>query len=200
MLERKKRGSYTVEAVIVMSTIIFIIFAIVSAFLLLYQNAVMYYVATQAAQEGAVMWTDTSHDLDGNGGGGDSQGLYYRIGELFGGGEVSGKTGKIKAWAEQSLREMTPNTLIGSGKETVEVTFQNYFVQRYIEVSITKEIDIPFKDIAKYFGQDLDMHVKVRASVSEPAEYIRNIDYGIELSKSIWKMVSGKISGLFGKK
>lgn len=199
---KKQRGSYTVEAVIVMSTIIFIIFAIISAFLLLYQNAVMYYVASAAAQEGAVMWTDMAHKdyLDGRASGTDGQSLYYRVGELFGGGSVEEKKSVIKTWAEKQLAGMTPNTLIGSGAETVEVEFHNYFVHQVVEVRITKEINIPFKEIAQYFSEDLDLHVAVQASVSEPAEFIRNVDYGLELSRELWKMVKGSIDGLFKSK
>lgn len=195
---KKQRGSYTLEAVIVMSTIIFIIFAIISAFLLLYQNAVMYYVATQAAQEGAVMWTDNAHDLEGHVTGTDDQGLYYRIGELFGGND--GKVEKIQSWAEQKLKEMTPDTLIGSGAETVEVEFHNYVVRREVEVRITKEVDIPFKEIAQYFDQDLDLHVTAKAATAEPAEYIRNIDYGVELAKDAYKMIKGSLDGLLKAK
>ena len=192
---KKKRGSFTLEAVIVMSTIIFIIFAIVSAFLLLYQNAVMYYVATQAAQEGAVMWADTAHDLDGNVSGKDDQKLYYRITELLGGNGT--KTGKIKSWAQQKMKKMVPRTLIGSGAESVEVEFHDYVVQRVVEVRITKDINIPFKEIVQYFGKDTKMTVHAKASVSEPAEFIRNVDYGYEIVTALWKKVSSKMDAIF---
>lgn len=192
------KGAYTLEAVIVMSTVIFILFAIVSAFLLIYQNAILYYVATQAAQEGAVMWSDNAHDLEGNVSGEDDQGLYYRIGELFGDGEE--KTGEIRAWAENKLKELTPNTLVGSGAAKVEVSFHNYLVQQVVEIRITKEVDIPFREIAQYFDADLDMEVTARAAVTQPAEYIRNIDYGIELAKTVWVQISGGLDALFQSK
>lgn len=192
------KGAYTLEAVIVMSTVIFILFAIVSAFLLIYQNAILYYVATQAAQEGAVMWSDNAHDLEGNVSGEDDQGLYYRIGELFGDGEE--KTGEIRAWAENKLKELTPNTLVGSGAAKVEVNFHNYLVQQVVEIRITKEVDIPFREIAQYFDADLDMEVTARAAVTQPAEYIRNIDYGIELAKTVWVQISGGLDALFQSK
>lgn len=195
---KKRSGSYTLEAVIVMTSVIFIIFAIISAFLLLYQNAVMYAVATQAAQEGAIWWADEIHTLDGGYSGKDTQGHYYRLGELFGSGDKKCKT--IQRWAEQKLEEMTPDTLIGSGKETVNVTFHNYVVRRVIEVEIVKEIDIPFKEIAQYFGQNLDMRVVARAACSESAEYIRNIDYGLELAGDIWDSVSDSIGSLLKSK
>lgn len=194
---KKQRGSYTVEAVIVMSTIIFIIFAIISAFLLLYQNAVIYYVASAAAQEGAVMWTSEARNLDGKG----NRNVYYRVGELGSGGRVEEKKADVKKWAEEALVSLTPNTLIGSGAETVEVEFHNYVARQELEVRITKEIDIPFKEIAQYFSEDLDLHVSVKASLAEPAELIRNVDYGIELSRELWSVVKDKVGTLLnGKK
>ena len=197
---KSQRGSFTLEAVIVMSTIIFIIVAIIMAFLLIYQNAVMFYVATQAAQEGAIMWSDNSRNLDGGGSGSDNQGYYYRIGEFFGGGGIDSKKVKIKSWAEQKLRAMTPNSIVGSGAESVSIEFKNYVLVRIVEVSITKEIDIPFKEVAQYFDADLDMQVTARATVSDPAEYIRNVDYGLELAGELWSLISGKLDGLFSDK
>jgi hypothetical protein len=197
---QSKKGSYTLEAVIVMSTIIFIIFAIVSAFLLLYQNAVMYYVATQAAQEGAIMWVDTSHNLDGTSSGSDDQGYYWRIGELFGGGGSEEKKETIKSWAEKKMKELSPGTMIGNGAETVQVTFNDYLVTRSLEVMITKEIDIPFKQIAQYFDADLDMTVTAKANIAEPAEGIRDIDYAMQLAKEGWTKVSKHLSTLLNKK
>lgn len=197
---KKDRGIFTLEAVIVMGTIIFIIFAIIMAFLLIYQNAVMYYVATQAAQEGAMMWTDPTRTLDGTGGVEGDRSLnyyYHRIGEFFGGGGISENKAKISNWAKQKLKELTPNTIVGSGAETVKVEFHNYVLVRIIEVSINKEIDIPFKEIAKYFSADLDMSVTAKATVADAPEYIRNVDYGMELAGEIWKLVSGKLGDLF---
>ena len=41
------------------------------------------------------------------------------------------------------------------------------------------------------------MNVTVEAAVSEPAEYIRNIDYSVELVQEVWKMISGGLEKLF---
>lgn len=188
----REKGSFTVEATIVMSAIIMIIFAIISAFLLLYQNVVITYVAQQAAQQGAIMWADTSVQLDGTRQGRDEQGYYYRLGE-FGGGSAA-KKAKIAQWARDKLAEMMPQSAIGSGAEQVNVHFRNTFFQRFVEVEIRKEIDIPIADVMQYFGDDLDISVKVRAAVSEPAEYIRTIDLGYIVALDLWDMVAGKWS------
>lgn len=197
---KRQRASFTLEAVIVMSTIIFIIFAIISAFLLLYQNAVMYYVATKAAQEGAVMWTDPSYDSDGLKNSAGEQNVYYRVAELFEGGGYGAKKAAIAGWAENKLKELTPGTMIGSGKSTVSVEAPvNYgqLFRRTVEVEITKEISIPFKEVAKFFGADLNLTVKAKAAVAEPAEAIRNIDYALQLWHELWDLVSKHLGKLF---
>ena len=40
------------------------------------------------------------------------------------------------------------------------------------------------------------MTVTARASTAEPAEFIRNVDYAIELTTELWGMVKGKLGGL----
>lgn len=212
---KKSRASFTLEATIVMSTIIFAIFAILSAFLLVYQNAAMYYVASRAAQEGAVMWSDLSHTLDGTERKGDKQGYYYRLGELFAGetsvsvksgdstktaSGVQGKEYEIAFWALKQLSKLSPGTIVGNGKETVTVTFHNYILFKEVEVSIVKEVNIPFREIARYFPADLDMKVTVQASVYGPAEYIRNVDYGIELAHELWGKIKDKLEPLLKSK
>lgn len=187
----REKASATIEAAIVMSTLLFIIFAIISAFLLLYQNAVMEYVATQAAQQGAVYWTDTSVQMDGSRSGKDSNGLYYRIGEMAGGNAA--KCDHIKKWAEERMKSMIPRSIVGSGAEQVSVTFKSGLMQRYITVEIKKEVNIPFAGIMQYFSDDLDMKVKVQASISEPAEYIRTMDFAGETLSKAWKAISGKL-------
>ena len=194
----REKASTTIEAAIVMSTLLFIIFAIISAFLLLYQNAVMEYVATQAAQQGAVYWTDTSVQMDGSRSGKDSNGLYYRISEMSGGN--SAKCAHIKKWAKDKMKSMIPRSIVGNGAEQVNVTFKSSLMQRYVIVEIKKEVNIPFASIMQYFNDDLNMRVKVQASVSEPAEYIRTLDFAYVTLSDAWKSISsklGKITSFF---
>jgi hypothetical protein len=190
----KEKGSYTIEAAIVMSAILFIIFAIISAFLLLYQNVVMTYVASQAAEQGAVMWTDTSVQMDGSREGEDTQGYYYRIAELNGeSGGAAAKKEEIRAWAAERMSEMIPNSMVGSGAEEINVSFENTFFQRFVVVEIKKQVNIPIAGIMQYFSDDLNMSVKVRAAVSEPAEYIRTLDLAYLTALDLWDQIKGKL-------
>ena len=190
----REKGSYTVEAAIVMSAIIMIVFAIISSFLLLYQNVVITYIAQQAAQQGAAMWTDTSVQMDGTRSGVDDQRVYYRLGELSGAGSnMEAKKSTIKAWAEQKLKEMIPQSMVGSGSEHVSVEFENTIFQRFVTVEITKDVDIPIAGITQYLGDDLDITVRVRAAVSEPAEYIRTLDLGILVAQDLWDVIKDKL-------
>lgn len=198
---RKRKASFTLEAVIIMSSMIFIIFAIIAGFMLIYQNTVIYYVATQAAQDGAVMWEEESHLMWKNSvsGKAPTEGLYHDIGEIFGAG-VDEREAAIKKWASDKIKAMVPHFFVGSGAETIDVSYHNYVFYRYVEVTITKEVDIPFKEIARYYSDDLNMRVTARTAVSDPAEYIRNIDYGLELAGEAWDMISDKVQGLFNSK
>lgn len=190
----REKGSYTVEAAIVMSAIIMIVFAIISAFLLLYQNVVITYVAQQAAQQGAALWTDMSVQMDGTRQGQDKQNVYYRLGELGGGGsKTEEKKQRVKTWAEERLKELIPQSLVGSGAEQVNVSFENTIFQRFVTVEIRKAVDIPIAGIAQYFGDDLDVSVKARAAVSEPAEYIRTLDLGILVAQDLWAQIKDKL-------
>lgn len=190
----REKGSYTIEAAIVMGTIIMIVFAIIAAFLLLYQNVVITYIAQQAAQQGAAMWSDMSIQMDGRREGVDDQGRYYRLDELSDTGDrTEEKKNKIKSWAEQKLKEMIPQSMVGNGAEQVTVEFENTFFQRFVTVEIKKDVDIPIAGIAQYFGNDLDISVRVRAAVSEPAEYIRTLDLGVLLAQDVWDLIKDKI-------
>lgn len=189
----REKASYTIEAAIVMSTLLFIIFAIISAFLLLYQNAVMEYVASQAAQQGAVYWADTSVKMDGSREGTDSNGLYYRIAEAAGGGGSQEKCAYIKQWTEDKMKAMIPRSIVGSGAEQVNVEFKSGLMNRLVIVEIKKEVNIPIAGIMQYFGEDLDMSVRVQASVSEPAEYIRTLDFAMNTLGELWGAISGKL-------
>lgn len=189
----REKASTTIEAAIIMSTMLFIIFAIISAFLLLYQNAVMEYVANQAAQQGAIYWTDTSVNMDGTHSGKDSNGIYYRIGEMAGGGNSAAKCAHIKEWTENKMKSMIPRSIVGNGAEEVNVTFKSGLMHRYVIVEIKKEVNIPFAGIMQYFNDDLNMRVCIQASVSEPAEYIRNLDFATVIIKDMWKSISGKL-------
>lgn len=181
---KKCKGSFTLEAVIVMSSILIILFAVLYAFMLLYQNAVIAYSASNAATEGAKAWVEEQN--------GDRYWRFKEFGTITSGAKIS----KIKSIAEECLKK----GVIASGGNTVDVKFENSFGMRKITVEISQDIAIPFQEIAKFFnnGEALKLKAKASANVAEPTEYIRNIDYGIEWVSTISKWVGKKIDKIPG--
>ncbi len=97
------------------------------------------------------------------------------------------------------MAEMIPESLVGSGAEKVKVTFEKNVFQRFVVVEIHKEVDIPIAGIARFFGDDLDMSIKIKSAVSEPAEYIRTLDLGYLIVQDMWIIVEDKLGPIMEK-
>ena len=176
---KKVKGAFTLEATIVISSILIILCAVFYAFMLLYQNAVISYSASYAASEGAKSWVENRE--------GDR---YWRLKE-FGTITSGSKINEVKAIAENCLKK---GVIAGAGNN-VNVVFENSFGMRKITVEISQDLNVPFAGIAKYFndGETLKLKAKASANVAEPTEYIRNIDYGVEWVSTISSWIGEKI-------
>lgn len=187
---KKYKGSFTLEAAVVMSSIIMILFAVLYAFMIMYQNAVVTYAASYAAQQGAITWVNSGLKTDDGSGDYVSE-IYYRIAEFGGGGNSSKKKENIKKCAEEKLKA----GILPVKDGTVNVEFKNYVFQRQIHVEIKQNIPIPFSGIVKFFngGEGFAISTKATAAVPEPAEYIRNCDYAVEAATSLVDYVNKKL-------
>lgn len=184
------KGSFTLEAVVVMSSIIMILFAILYAFMIMYQNVIVTYAASYAAQQGAITWVNSGLNIDDGTGNYNSE-IYYRIAEVVGDGKVSEKKTKI----ENCVREKLKAGILSSDDSTVNVELKNYIFQRQIHVEVKQNIPIPFSGIVKFFndGQGFVISTKSIAVVPEPTEYIRNCDYAIETATVLIDYLNEKL-------
>lgn len=179
ILKNKSKGSYTIEAVIVMSSVLMAIFAVFYSFTLMYQNVVIMYAASYGAQQGAMAWENTGIDIDGKSRE-YNEALYDRILEIGGGGHMSEKKNNI----EQCVREKLKMGIFNVNKINVKVDVNNNILQRKITVEVSQDVPILLSGIVKYFGGDTMMlHAKTSAVIDDPAEYIRNLDYVMEWVK-----------------
>lgn len=174
-----------------MTAILMILFAVMFAFMLLYQNAVLIYAATYSAQQGAEFWSNSGRNID-TGAGYTEDNLYFRIQELNSNDSlVASKKQKI----ETAARDKLARGILSPKKTTINVTFENNLLQRTITVDISQQIPFPFMGIAKYFGnhnEGLVLRAKAKSTVSEPAEYIRNIDLAMEYVQRFTEVISIK--------
>lgn len=195
MLKRKSRGSYTIEAVIVMSSVLMAIFAVFYSFMLMYQNVVVMYAASYGAQEGAAAWANASRDISGKEVAVEKNTLYDGIAELVGGGGMKNKKSDIEKCVKEKLKMGVYNV----DDIDVKVGFDNNILQRQVTVEITQTVPIPFSGLFEYFGgEKFKFHAKTAAVISDPAEYIRNIDYGSEWLKRLFEKVKSENSDISG--
>lgn len=201
IMKKSSRGSFTIEATIVISTILIALCAVMFAFMIMYQNVVIIYAASYGAQQGARAWVNTGVSIDGQTRDYSSE-LYSDVAEIFGGGKTSVKKEKI----ENAVKEKMKMSVFSTESATIKVDFKNYVVYRKVIVDINQKIPIPFSGIVKYFnnGEAFAIKAKMEATVTEPTDYIRNIDYSMEWIKFAGKKLSevlgndktSKVSGL----
>lgn len=198
---RSNRGSMTIEATLIMSVLVLLLVGIVFAFLLMYQKTLLAQAAANAAQQGAEIWVDPRRDRSRGLTGEDEK---LKLGELYGalvdvGTEyeatldVLDDAGKApeegKGTQEQKLnkiRQMVCDELcrgLLKPKDTkLRIDFGNTVLERKITVTIQQEIKIPLGGIMNLFGNNETITLTGTGTsvVADPAEYIRNLDLGLE--------------------
>ena len=182
----RARGSFTIEATIVMSALLILIVTIYYAFMAMYQYVIVTYAAAYGAQQGAAAWVNQGEGLEGAA---YDDGIYYRLGELGGGGNE--KTESIRRAVEEKLE----GGVLFTDGTVIDVNFENTLLQRKIVVRVKQNINIPFATILKYFTDSGEFAIETQSSavIAEPAEYIRNIDYVKELATGLLDWIGKKL-------
>lgn len=182
----RSRGSFSIEATIVMSALLIIIVTIYYAFMAMYQYAIITYAASYGAEQGATAWVNGGDGLEGAS---YDDGIYYRLGEL-GGGDGQ-KIESIKRAVEDKIK----GGVLSTDGTVVDVDFENTLLQRKIVVNVKQNVNIPFAAILNYFtdSEEFTINTKATAVIAEPAEYIRNIDYAKELATGLVEWIEAKL-------
>lgn len=210
ILNKKEKASTTLEAVIIMPTILIMIFAVFFAFQLLYQQVVLEYAASCGASRGSIMWDYKDYDFS-KGTVGDKRGVYDSLTTAFhgnvkvstkgshGSGEIAERLNKVRTETENIVKE---KTLTSADAVNVEVEYKSSLTGATITVTASQSVNIPFKALFTYFsGSDMELKASSVGSIFDPDEYIRNIDYGVEIGKTIVNKInnSGAISKIKSK-
>lgn len=198
MFKRKEKASTTLEAIIVMPTILIIIFAVFFAFQLMYQHVVLEYAASYGATRGAMMWDYKSNELDfTNGTVGGKVGIYNNIEQMLNNSGIEERKKMIKEQTEKIVESLT----VFGGDVKVEPVYEGKLIGRTISVSITQDVNIPFEALLAYFdGGDMKLKAQSTAALYDPDEYIRNIDYIYELAATIADEVADKFDTINNKR
>ncbi|RCX09601.1 hypothetical protein DFR58_1345 [Anaerobacterium chartisolvens] len=214
------RGSTTIEAILVVWCIVIVLAAVIYSFLIMNQRVLLASIASKAAQQGVEVWLDEARSMED--GFLDTtrrtglKSLYSQLtdGMLFRGGEyeefldagtINGNSpaaeGDIKVLKIRNcvVRDMKKG-LLKPLSTYMKVEFKNILIQREIKVTLQQEISIPLGGIKAIFDgkSTLTLVAVGTADVSEPAEYIRNIDLLAEYSSKGFKAsgISAKLEQL----
>ncbi|KUO77357.1 MAG: hypothetical protein APF77_22970 [Clostridia bacterium BRH_c25] len=212
--QKYEQGSYTIEASMIFTLIVFAILALLFTFLYMQQKACLVSAASFAAQQGAELWTDSRKSMEDGKVNTlkDADFIGYRMFDnllfsqkTFEGyvEETTGANGKAKlvltmdtggnlpgrkaALIGEALCKRIERAVLKPKNTKVSITYRNNVLRERLTVEITQEIKVPLGGIKEFFdGKDtLTLSGQSTAAVTEPAEYIRNIDLAIELSKKL---------------
>lgn len=186
---KRQRGSITVEASIIIPIVILSLIAAIYAGTLLYHRACLQAAADNAAERGILAW---------NGAGGDFesreteisrigvQGLYRRIFDPL--------EKEKEAWlACYAVSAQGAPLILGEPERHVRVEVKNYLIFQKLAVTIEETYRPPLGKLADIFGfgETYVLKAGAEAIVNDPAEFIRNTDFVIDIEKELEKKYPG---------
>jgi len=174
------RGSFTVEAAIIVPLVLLSIAAVIYTGLLLYQRSLTQSAAAAAADAGASAWAA------GTFGTGNSR-PYTAKSELYRRIFDSGSESRLREIEEYAAALSSAKEIITPADTAVEAVVKDYAVYRKLEVSISKSYEMPLGKVVRMFGGSdrIVINVKAAAVISEPVELIRNTDFIIDIEKQL---------------
>jgi len=194
-LKKSSKGSFTVEATIVFSTVIFSIIAVIFICLLLYQQALIQSLASRTAERGAMIWGSPDKDMYiGRITQADMKDTdpYWRFIDTK-------KESREKRIADYIDTQIDSFSVLPRVKDNSEpkINITDFVIYKKINVTITERYEIPAFSFLKMFGIDNKLEIKGRseAVINEPVEFIRNTDFVMDTGREIdRKVFNGKLS------
>ncbi|GAE88793.1 TadE/TadG family type IV pilus assembly protein [Acetivibrio straminisolvens] len=192
---KDNRGSFTVEAAIIVPTVILTMFALILISEFLYQKSCIQAIADRTAQRGAEIWNSPSKDmifgqitLDNM----DDIDLYWRIWEMK--KRKKKKEEKIEGYVGYLLKD---SPVLG---EPIDLEInagivEDYIVYKKLRVSVEAKYKNPFLSLLKVFGIKNTITIKAHsdAIINEPVEFIRTTDFALDVVKEVDnKLFEGK--------
>ncbi|MGE5678931.1 MAG: hypothetical protein ACM3ZR_12825 [Pseudomonadota bacterium] len=196
------KGSFTIEAAMIFTSVVFAVLTLLFTFVYLQQKAYLTGAAVSAAELGAELWASRLGVIENP--------IGYRLfdnllmsqrsyeGLLEKEKDADGRQrlvlrmdpddslpGQKMALIGEALGKQLVRASLKTGTTRVRMTFSNSGLRERLVVEIIQEVRIPLGSIKKLLdGKDtLTLCSRAEASVTEPAEYIRNIDLAMELSE-----------------
>lgn len=193
---KDERGSFTIEASLLLPMVMFITMLLLFFCLYSYQQSMLLQVASASTERAAYNWGNSHKEVSGSFESGEFDSLYWRIGEdallssLFGGDEGSGSVvidlpsvaSDIKGLSVTKLTNassMIPGNMLG------EMGYTYSLKGRKVSAKLKRILDLPVLD--EVLSDKANPIVKAQSIVTEPVEFIRTVDlmryYGSKFKK-----------------
>lgn len=202
---KDNQGSFTVEASILMSTIIIVLSLLILSLMFLYQKVLLNYTAVKIAQQAAFLWADRSiEDFKEPG-----DGLYDGLNALTQ-GEILLYQDKVTGYlpgmdfsdSEQGLiksqdkkTQKLKEGLYGSLAQTIskphytfmEIKLKRTLFSQQITVLLRQELAIPLGTLKKFYDGKGTVSIEATgiSHITQPTEWVRNIDLGLEYGRKL---------------
>lgn len=182
---RDDRGSFTIEASLLLPIVMFITMLLLFFCLYSYQQSMLLQVASASTERAAYNWDNSHKEMSGSFVTGEYDSLYWRIGEdgllssLFGveggignvtidlPGEASDATG-LPATKLNNASSMVPDNMPG------EMNYAYSLTGRKVSAELKRMLNLPVLD--EVLSDEAKPIVKVQSIVTEPVEFIRTVD------------------------
>jgi len=180
---RKIRGSFTVEASIIVPIMILSIAAVIYMGLLLYQRTIIQSAAETAAGDGAAAWSSGVGVIGTgkvSGGSFDKIKLYRRIYD-------SDNEKRLELIRNHAAALSERGELLNPVETDIHAEIKDYAVCRKLVVSISKSYNMPLGRVIKIFGGSgkIVIYVKASSTLNEPVELIRTTDFILDLENKL---------------
>lgn len=181
---RFNKGSMTVEASIIVPTVIICIVLIICMTCMLFQRAYIQAEADMAADRGAVAWLNPASDVNT----GkvhidklDDDGLYWRVIDR-------NNTHKANATKEYFNLSLSKN-ILKKQNNSLDVKVIDQLINKSISIEAHISYDVPVAGLMSLFGlgDSYTINVKSQSLLDEPSEFLRNVDFIIDIEKELEK-------------
>lgn len=190
MVKQKLRGSFTVEAALLLPMILFILFSMVCLSFYLHDRSRMEGILDEVLHKGAIT---AKHEADMRTGKVEyenigNRGVFYLL---------TGDTEQQEKELEDYLQE-----ILEQGFFLTEITDIQVEVNRLtIRIALEGEFEVPMKGILEFFHPDRKITVEAERWIHDPSEFIRISEVVLDTGSRIkgFEELKGRIDKILGR-
>jgi hypothetical protein len=196
-MKNPQKGSFTIEAIVIMSTVMLSVIAVIYIIILFYQITYLQSAAYKGAVLGATMINAGGEDvytgkvtMDNM----HSRGLYRRLYDTT----LNEKTTIIN---NHMKTQLNPYNAIKGQLPDINIEKKNYIIYSTLNVSAKKSFSIPGNGLLSKYGLSdiFPITTTIETTINDPAEFIRNTDFIADTVVEVDDKTGGKLQAAFGK-